>query len=630
MRLLLSTFAAACLVAVLVATPDFPATLVQREAFAQQGNVPPPNPNCQPFGNAVPDGVEQPVPSNEPARPIWCYPLSAPVETYVEGANDWVDTYDNNGPALQHFDSEDYGVFAFDNHGRLAIGAFINDDHWAFDMADPSSFRLSGGAQLSPARSFAFENGRLIVEGDVAAGSLAMGGADVFSEIDVSPAPAPTGITVDPLYGYGAFGGRGAIGCRFERAQDGPHIVCAQYDNSTRDAGGTDVNGGPSGRPGRVWETQGVGTANTATSVQGGYPQWPIPNTNLHVSDVWRVCPTGAPYESCLDRFRMEISKDSIHILVNGYVVMLIDGLYAQNPATGADNRVPDAWFGPSGVHAYYTSWINGGMHHATRFYWDRIAVNPHAGGGFAPPSASPTFCLGQPNNTCGSAGGGGAIQATATPTPTTVPAGGATSTLTPTPTAQPGGVTKTPTPTPTKTAQPGSVTKTPTPTPTKTAQPGGVTKTPTPTPTKTPQTPAGAPASGPTKVITFDDLQTPNRQLTGQYPTADIDWGNGGWYLAGPFGGFRSNSVSFNGSGVTSASFTYLKIRKLIQLDVTNGGKTPTTVSVACSGQHTAQVSLAQGQTTTLKTGWTQPCNRVTISSTNGWSTNFDNIVEQ
>ena len=41
--------------------------MVQGDVLAQQSNVPPPNANCAslPFGTAVPDGVQQPVPSDE-------------------------------------------------------------------------------------------------------------------------------------------------------------------------------------------------------------------------------------------------------------------------------------------------------------------------------------------------------------------------------------------------------------------------------------------------------------------------------------------------------------------------------------------------------------------------------------
>ena len=96
----------------------------------------------------------------------------------------------------------------------------------------------------------------------------------------------------------------------------------------------------------------------------------------------------------------MEITQTSIHIYANGYPIYLIDGLYPSNPHTGADNRIPSSWL--NGVSAYYTSWINSGIHHPTRWHWDRLAVNPHqANGTFAAPSSAPSFCLGQTHNTC-------------------------------------------------------------------------------------------------------------------------------------------------------------------------------------------------------------------------------------
>jgi hypothetical protein len=274
-----------------------------------------------------------------------------------------------------------------------------------------------------------------------------MGTADHFYELDISPV-LPTGVTVDTLYGYGQFGGQGALGCRFE----GNGIVCAMYDTSTRNSGGLDVTCAnhpcaTDGISGRVWETQGIGTERTASSVQGGYPEWPIPGTSLHVSDVLRSCGTNVHDYHCRDRLRLEVTQTSIHVYANGYPIMLIDGLFASNPATGADNRIPASWLS-SGVRFYLTSWINGGQHLPLRWHWNNVDVNP-AG----PRTAAPSFCLGQTFNcslnTCphGHLPGlpenqpvAGTTQ-TATLTPT------ATSTVGPTPTP----VTATPTPTSTR-----------------------------------------------------------------------------------------------------------------------------------------------------------------------------------
>jgi len=396
-------------IAVVVGASVFQTNWVQ-SVLAQIINIPPPNPNCSPDGQQHLNGQMYPT-TIEPEFSIWCYTQPAPIPpTRISGANDWVDTFDNNGLSILQFNDHDMSYRVFDQFiappNSFASGYFVNVNHWMIDLDDISPYRLSGGVLVSPDKTFFFENGKLVVEVDGAAGSDGMSGANLFYEIDVSPAPAPTGTTVDALYGYGAFGHVGAMGCRLERNDQGGNFVCAMYDNSGRVTGGEcPPQNAPcldnGGRPGRVWETQGVGTALTAQSIQGGYPQWPIPGTNLHLRDVWRQCATNELDLHCRDRFRMEITKDSIHLFVNGFPAMFIDGLFAVNPATGADNRIPDFWF-QQGVRPYFTSWQNGGQHYPTRWHWKRIAVNPHdASGNFAAPSAAPSFCLGQPNNTC-------------------------------------------------------------------------------------------------------------------------------------------------------------------------------------------------------------------------------------
>ncbi|HEY3057907.1 MAG TPA: malectin domain-containing carbohydrate-binding protein [Chloroflexota bacterium] len=170
----------------------------------------------------------------------------------------------------------------------------------------------------------------------------------------------------------------------------------------------------------------------------------------------------------------------------------------------------------------------------------------------------------------------------------------------------------------------PGTPTATPTLTPTATA-----TRVPTFTPTPLPTaTATPVPAGSGTQTVTFDELGNPNRTLNGQYPSALIDWGSNAWYLSGPWGSFRTNSIGFSGAGPTSASFTFLSPRRLVQIDAYNGGNTTSTVSLACVGQATRQVTLAARQTITITSGWAAACARVTLSSSNGWNTNFDSLV--
>ncbi|HEY3061783.1 MAG TPA: hypothetical protein VGL99_22650 [Chloroflexota bacterium] len=183
-----------------------------------------------------------------------------------------------------------------------------------------------------------------------------------------------------------------------------------------------------------------------------------------------------------------------------------------------------------------------------------------------------------------------------------------------------PPGPTATPTPvaaatathTPTATATIATATPTAMATPTLTAT---ATATPTPTPSAT-------------TVVTFDELASPNRVLSGEFPTGVIDWGSNSWYLSAPWRQFTTNSVGFNGAGPTAANLTFVTPRRLVRLDAYNGGSGASTISLSCDGQSTITFVLTAGQLQTLSTNWTNACQRVTIGSSNGWDTNFDTLV--
>jgi hypothetical protein len=106
------------------------------------------------------------------------------------------------------------------------------------------------------------------------------------------------------------------------------------------------------------------------------------------------------------------------------------------------------------------------------------------------------------------------------------------------------------------------------------------------------------------------------------------IDWGTGRWYHASPFGSFTTKSISFSSGGQTSATFTFVTARQLVSLKAYNGGGSSTTVTLRCPGQPDKQVSVARRTVTTIVTGWTGTCTTVTVQSTNGWNTNFDDLV--
>jgi hypothetical protein len=115
---------------------------------------------------------------------------------------------------------------------------------------------------------------------------------------------------------------------------------------------------------------------------------------------------------------------------------------------------------------------------------------------------------------------------------------------------------------------------------------------------------------------------------LNGQYPTGVINWGSSSWYHSGPWGALTSKSISFEDAGVTSRSFAFVAPRRLVSIKAYNGGGGSTTVTLRCSGQADKVQAISSGQLVTINTGWTGTCTSVTIISTNGWDTNFDDVV--
>jgi hypothetical protein len=304
---------------------------------------------------------------------------------------------------------------------------------------DSSGNGLLGGGMMRPDRSFRFENGKLVVESDVAAGitQYGPGGADIWPEVVVTPAPAPTGKIPDSLYAYGQFGGTWSFGCRYQPTRV---PVCSLY-NPDGQPGNPSLFGTPAGR---VWEMSNfeeVGTTNF-----GGYPDNGGP-----LDKAWRTCNGTDPDINCRDRFRMELTKTSVTIYVNGVKYF---------EQTGLKVPFPDALVNGN-VYVYFAGWEVRQTAETIRFHWDHLAINPAGGPTSAPPPP---------------------------PVPSPTPSG---TPVTPTPTPTPTGVQQSPTPTPTPTSTP---TSTPTPTARPTPTP---TTAPTPTPTTTP-TPTDTPGTGP------------------------------------------------------------------------------------------------------------------------------------
>jgi len=146
------------------------------------------------------------------------------------------------------------------------------------------------------------------------------------------------------------------------------------------------------------------------------------------------------------------------------------------------------------------------------------------------------------------------------------------------------------------------------------------------------PMTAIGATGTPPPLTFTFDSLPhpTPDATLNGQFPSGMIDWGTGNWWLAAPWLDFTTRSVSFNGPSITQANVTFVTAVVPLELDVLNGTQTDSTFSLSCGSNPARTWTIGWGDIIHLTTGWTARCTTMTISSSNGWDTNFDNLKIQ
>jgi hypothetical protein len=127
---------------------------------------------------------------------------------------------------------------------------------------------------------------------------------------------------------------------------------------------------------------------------------------------------------------------------------------------------------------------------------------------------------------------------------------------------------------------------------------------------------------------VTFDDAPGQDRALDGEFPTGLIDWGTGSWWLAAPWGKLTTRSISFNGPEHTSATFTIVQPRRLLRLDAYNGGNESTVVTLSCGDETPVERKLDAGELASIETGWRRACAQITLSTGNGWDTNFDNLL--
>lgn len=280
---------------------------------------------------ALPVGA---IPGQPP--PVFCGLLGTQIDTSVRGPNTWLDDFEH-GQSFAHI-SPAYKTYALTYGGGCRAVWWAHNQHFMTD-------RISAGCRgvmMRPDQSFRFENGKLVVVADVAAGYEPYGGA-TWPELVIATSPAPTTNLQNGLYAYSHFQGFYAAGCRL-----GPNRrpTCAMYPPS---AGGE----GPSG--GRLMEISFFQKEGAVGDVGGG--EW---------RGGYRLCNFGDPDTNCRDRFRWEITKDTWTLHVNGVA-------YMEHRQMQPSAQVPDAFL-DSDIYVYFAEW---GTHEAetTRFHWDHLCI---------------------------------------------------------------------------------------------------------------------------------------------------------------------------------------------------------------------------------------------------------------
>lgn len=303
-------------------------------------------PNSMPIGGLP----EQP-------SPVFCEIDNQGEDTSQSGMNTWTDDFDHE-LAFADFSGTDYKIFEKVGFVHKTIH-WRHANHWMVDLAAHSPENpprwVRGGALIRPEQTFRFEDGRFIVEADVAASIEGYDG-NAWPELVVSTGASP--YDTGSLYAYDLFPEDWTLGCRLQASR---YPVCAFKNDDG------DIQAGESSR--RIWEMsahQPVGTTNYGGSPFEGR------------GDYWRECGENDPDMLCRDRFRLELTRSSLTLYVNG-------NKYFEQ--TGVPT-FPDAFYNGD-LYVYFASVAVSHPAEVIRFHWDRVSVNPDT-----PPSAAPGFRL--------------------------------------------------------------------------------------------------------------------------------------------------------------------------------------------------------------------------------------------
>ena len=130
-------------------------------------------------------------------------------------------------------------------------------------------------------------------------------------------------------------------------------------------------------------------------------------------------------------------------------------------------------------------------------------------------------------------------------------------------------------------------------------------------------------------KLITFDDPHlAAGTVLSGGYPTAMFDWGNGAWKISPPGGKFGTFHAVLADADASKAAIQFSAPRVFVGIDICNDGTGDAKVIIRSAGQREATVTLHAGELRRIRTRWTEPSSQVEFDLQNGRSLRFDNLA--
>jgi hypothetical protein len=245
------------------------------------------------------------------------------------------------------------GYREFSSGSVFKTATFRHSNHWMQDVSGQAPGGVGppwnlGGTAIRPDRTFTAENGRLVIEADVAAGVTALEGV-AWPEIAISTASQPTTDRADAIYQYDRFNGHWTMGLRLEPTRT-PIIAIHPPSGPRR----TELS---------YFQSDGA-------KVSGGGPFDPERSAS------WRLCQDEDPDLACRDRFRWEISQKRMTLYVNG-----MKHMEHSNLSDSVD--VPMELL-TQPVYIYFAATTYRPEATTVRFHWGRVAVNPSS----APTSA--------------------------------------------------------------------------------------------------------------------------------------------------------------------------------------------------------------------------------------------------